>query len=74
VILEICRSLQLKTREANLFPRELKNADGVFLSLSSFGVVEAVSLDEHPLKQSALAEKLRRAYIELLCAETARVV
>jgi hypothetical protein len=40
--------------------------DGVFMTLSSFGVVAAVSLDGAELKQSPLVIKLSAAYADLL--------
>lgn len=73
-ILEICGSLALPTREANIAPRELQSADGVLISNSAFGAISADSLNGKPLKQSPIAERIRRAYQELLCAETARVM
>jgi branched-subunit amino acid aminotransferase/4-amino-4-deoxychorismate lyase len=49
---------------------DLKRRDGVFLSLSSWGVVEVQSLDGRVLRPSALVEKIQRAYLDLLRAET----
>jgi aminodeoxychorismate lyase len=71
VILEICRSLSLPVREINISPEKLKNADGVFVSLSSCGVMEIGSLDGQELKQSDLFEEISRAYLELIRMETA---
>ena len=70
VVLEICRSLGIENREREITPPELKMADGIFLSLSSWGVVEAQSLDGGALKRSPLVEKISRAYWELVRAET----
>lgn len=69
VVLEICRSLGLKAREAATTLEELQRKDGVFLSVSSWGVVEARSLDGHGLKQSPLTEAIRAAYERLVRAE-----
>ncbi len=66
VVLEICGQLGIPAREAALTPGELLSADGVFVSLSSWGVVEIVSLDARPLRRSPLVEKIRAAYQELL--------
>jgi branched-chain amino acid aminotransferase len=71
VVLEICDSLGVKVREDSVTTDELKRRDGVFLSLSSWGVVEAQSLDGLALKQSPLTEQIRLAYGELVRAETA---
>ena len=71
VVLEICRSLGIETQERNIRSQELKTVDGIFVSLSSWGIVEAQSLDEALLKSSTLTEKIRGAYWELVRAETA---
>ena len=71
VVLEICDSLGVKAHEASVTADELKRRDGVFLSLSSLGVVEAESLDALALKQSPLTGRIRLAYGNLVRAETA---
>ena len=70
VVFEICRKLGLPVRETNILPAQLRAADGVFVSLSTLGVVEAVSLDGQSLNASPLVEKLRAAYETLLNEET----
>ena len=70
VILEICDSLGIKTRESRVTSEELKRGQSIFLSLSSWGVIEAESLDGHVLKQSSLVETIRCAYWDLVGAET----
>ncbi len=42
----------------------------MFLTLSTLGLVTAVSLDGVPLAESPLVDKLRQAYWELIAAET----
>jgi branched-subunit amino acid aminotransferase/4-amino-4-deoxychorismate lyase len=71
VVLEICAQLGLETRERNVTSAELKGRQGVFVSLSSWGVVEAKSLDGGELESSAIVERLRFAYSERVCVETA---
>ena len=70
VILEICRKHNLSVREKKITPRQLARADGVFLSLSSYGIVEARSLDGKRLKQSPLVARLAGAYDALLMRES----
>ncbi|MBC8097534.1 MAG: aminodeoxychorismate lyase, partial [Akkermansiaceae bacterium] len=70
VILEICESLKIPNREADSTPAELSRAQGVFVTLSSLGVVEAESLDAARLATSPLIEKIRGAYGKLVSAET----
>jgi aminodeoxychorismate lyase len=71
VIGELCGSLGLAVCERNLRPDDLRRAEAVFLSLSSVGIAEAVSLDGQVLRQSPLVERLRAAYANLLSRETA---
>jgi aminodeoxychorismate lyase len=71
VVLEICTKLGLKIREANTGVEGLKYADGIFVSLSSFGIAEAVSLDNRACGRSPFSEKIRHAYGELLEQEIA---
>jgi branched-chain amino acid aminotransferase len=66
VVLEICQSLALPCREAFTTPSRLHRAQGVFLTLSSLGVAEAVALDGIPLPQSNLTLKLTAAYNRML--------
>jgi aminodeoxychorismate lyase len=64
VVVEICRTLDLKVAEKNIDAKTLKTVEGVFVSLSSFGVVEAQSLDGGVCKRSSLVERLFHAYRE----------
>ena len=66
VVLEICRALAMKTRESEISSEQLRGADGVFVSLSSFGIVEAVSLDGHVLSGSPLIGQIQESYRNLL--------
>jgi aminodeoxychorismate lyase len=66
VTLELCVQLGLPCAEKQITPDELRRVDGVFVTLSSFGVVAAVSLDGAELKQSPLVAKLSAAYADLL--------
>jgi branched-chain amino acid aminotransferase len=70
VVLELCSKLQLQAHEACAHPEQLKRADGVFVSLSSMGVVPAESLDGSQMRSSPVIEKLRTAYDELVRHET----
>ncbi len=64
VTLELCQKLGLKVRETGITSAELHQVQGVFLSLSSWGVVEVVSLDRRNLSRSPLLETLQRSYEE----------
>ncbi len=65
VVMEICQKLGLPTREAGVTPAELRGVEGVFLSLSSWGVVEVSSLDGHELGGSALTGRICKTYQEM---------
>jgi aminodeoxychorismate lyase len=65
-VLEICAKLEIQTTLKNIRPKKLARADGIFLSLSSFGIVAAKSLDGKKLKRSPLVARIAKAYGELL--------
>ena len=66
VVLEVCQMLNLRTSETNIRAENLKQMDGVFVSLTSKGVVEAASLDGKPMKSSRLLAKIQTGYCNLL--------
>jgi aminodeoxychorismate lyase len=66
VVMEICAQLGVKTREANIHVDQLKRGDGIFVSLSSFGVVEIMSVDGAIVKASAMSEQIRKYYVEIV--------
>jgi branched-chain amino acid aminotransferase len=69
IVLEICEKLGLKMREANITADELKNAQGIFVSLSSFGIVEVASLDGAAVTLSPLIKRIQETYSKLFVAE-----
>jgi len=71
VILETCQRLGLPTRLALLPPEALSQQDAVFLSLSTLGIVEAVTLDGGELPRSAMVAGIRDGYWQLVDEETA---
>jgi aminodeoxychorismate lyase len=66
VIFELCQKLGLPTREANIRPERLLHTQGLFVSLSSFGICAGASLDGRELPQSPLVPKLHAAYWDLV--------
>lgn len=66
VVLEICQVLGLPTNKRVIKPDALKNAEGIFLTQSTLGVIEVASLDGEPVPQSPLVGRIYRAYIEML--------
>ena len=68
-VFEICRKLGVTTKETGITPTELRGVRGVFLSLSSWGIVEVVSLDQHDLGRSPLVKKIQEDYEAILRSE-----
>jgi aminodeoxychorismate lyase len=70
LVVEICRSLAMKFSERNITVPELKQTQAVFVSLSSWGIVGAQSLDGCRLNKSPVIQRLEVAYSKLVQAET----
>lgn len=66
VVLKICETLNLRVSETTIDADGLKQVDGVFVSLTSRGVVEAASLDGKAMKSSPLFSKIHERYCNLL--------
>jgi len=66
VVFEIATKLGISIREKNIRLKDFGRMDGVFLSLTSRGIVEATSLDGQELKTSELTQRMRDAYDEIL--------
>ena len=62
VVLDISQQLALATQEIAAPLAEIKRADSVFLTLSTWGIVEVGSLDEVCFPHSPLLATLRSAY------------
>ena len=70
VVLEICQRRDVPTVEAGITPEGLRAQDGVFLSLSTLGIVEALTLDGAAVRRSSLTSSLRDDYWRLVQQET----
>jgi branched-chain amino acid aminotransferase len=64
--IEMCRRLSYPFAERFVTPEQLRRADGVFLTLSSYGVVEAIALDGESLSRSSVVAAMRHEYERLL--------
>ena len=71
VIFEICSGMGMAVREAKVRAPDFYQKSGVFLSLSSVGIAEGLSLDGKPLARSPIVEKLNKRYWDLVRTETA---
>jgi branched-chain amino acid aminotransferase len=69
VVLDLCRDLGIPAQEQLGTIQTLRDADAVFLTLSSFGVIEVSALDGQPMKVSPVVRELWRAYTALLARE-----
>lgn len=69
IITELCGQLNVALVESQITPAQLRQADGVFVTLSSFGVVEGVALDGSALACSPLVAQLHEGYEDLLSKE-----
>lgn len=69
-VLTLATHLSLEVRESVIDPLALRAADGVFLSLSTHGVIEAVELDGHPLRCNEFVDRLWRSWERLVDQET----
>lgn len=68
-VLEVCDSIGIPRDECMVRPERLPAMDGVFLSLTSRGIVEAASLDGTPLGRSPITSRLQHAFEDLLRRE-----
>ena len=73
-VLDLCRELQIPAGEARSTPEQLHACDGVFLTLTTLGIVEAVALDGRPLRRSPLVRVLQDAYQRLLAAAASAAI
>lgn len=68
-ILDLARELGVRCEEKLLPIEELKSCEGVFLTLTSRGVVEVESLDGTPLRRSPVTTHLQNEFEKLMQRE-----
>jgi aminodeoxychorismate lyase len=66
VILEICAREKISVIQSHSPPAALQGIEGMFVSLSSLGVVQVAHLDGQPLAQSSLTLRFWEAYRQLV--------
>ena len=69
VTVELCQRFSIPFAEREITSQALRGASGVFLTLSSLGMVECRELDGVQLTRSPLVRQLRDGYDELLARE-----
>ncbi len=66
VVLEICQTLGFETNKRVIKPEMLRNAAGIFVTTTAFGIVPVASLDGMPVAPSPLVDQIASAYQEML--------
>jgi len=66
VVLEICRTLGIRTNQRAIRPDELKHRAGIFITQSALGIVPVLMIDGRPVAPSSLVDQIARAYHEML--------
>jgi branched-subunit amino acid aminotransferase/4-amino-4-deoxychorismate lyase len=66
VVLEICRTLGIRTNQRAIRPDELKHRAGIFITQSPLGIVPVFTMDGRPVAPSSLVDQIARAYREML--------
>ena len=70
VVLEICRTLGLKTSERASKPEALRNSVGLFITQSALGIVAVTAFDGAPVTPSPLMDRIARVYHQMLVRPT----
>jgi branched-subunit amino acid aminotransferase/4-amino-4-deoxychorismate lyase len=70
VVLELCQALNLPTNKRVIKPESLRKSDGLFLSLSSLGIVPVSAIDEESMLTSPIVDKILTTYYEVVQRET----
>ncbi len=74
LIFELCKKLGFECQEKAITPEKLLKAKGVFLTLSTLGIVEVTRIDGALISSSPLVTDLQGEYWEVLQTETARAI
>lgn len=69
VLVEICHQNRIPLEERRLSVQDVFGSEGVFLTLSTLGIVEATSLNGVPLARSPLTPRLANLYDEVVRSE-----
>jgi len=70
VVLELCQALNLPTNKRVIKPESLLKSEGIFLSLSSLGIVTVTALDGEPVPTSPVVDRIFTSYHEVVQRET----
>jgi branched-chain amino acid aminotransferase len=70
IIFELCAKVGYPVREETVQHAQLLQSNGLFLSLTSVGIAEGISVDRKPLARSPMATTLSEAYWAVVQSET----
>jgi aminodeoxychorismate lyase len=70
VVLELCQALNIPTNKRVIKPESLLKSEGIFLSLSSLGIVTVTAIDDEPVPTSPVVDKIFTSYHEVVQRET----
>jgi len=70
VVFEIAAGLKIPIHEKNVRPKDMMQADAIFLSLTSWGIVEVGVLDGRALRSSPLIAHIQKAYRDTLSSSS----
>ena len=63
-VLRACAQSNIPLRQTTVQPERLRDCDGIFLTLSTCGIVEGASLDGRDLSRSPLTAQIRETLLE----------
>jgi branched-subunit amino acid aminotransferase/4-amino-4-deoxychorismate lyase len=69
-VIELARAQEKRVQESSGLRERLLEAEGLFLTLSSHGIIEVLSLDGQPVQLSPVTLALRRAYLREVYGRT----
>ncbi|MGH7940123.1 MAG: aminotransferase class IV [Limisphaerales bacterium] len=66
LVFEIAADLDIPIHQKNARLEALRRTDGIFLSLTSWGIVEVTLLDGKRVKRAGMTKRIQRAYVEMI--------
>lgn len=66
IVLELCQLLAIPTSKKVVKPSSLRNSEGIFVTLSTLGVVPVIAIDGEPVNESPIVDRIRLAYCDLV--------
>ncbi len=70
VVKEVCELLKISFAEKSIARNKLNLSEGIFLTSTSFEIIEVILLDNRDAPKSPLTKRIARAYCEIILRET----